>query len=468
MAPPQSILVIDDEDSICLAFEQFFSRRQWKVYLAATAADGLALCRQAAPDVVFLDVRLPDRSGLDLLPDLRALNAGVVVITAYGGLQSVVRAIQGKAFDFLVKPLDLDKAYALAERILQNRRLPAAVEPAATDDPEIVGNSEAMREVYKLIARAAASDSPVLIQGETGTGKELVARAIHRYSPLGKGPFVAVNCGAIPENLVESELFGHVRGAFTGAEGDRQGRFVSADGGTLLLDEVGELPPAAQVKLLRVLEDGLVEPVGSSKSLRVHVRILASTNRNLTDEMDKGRFRRDLYYRLAVLHIYLPPLRDRRDDIEALADHFLGQSRPPAATNVDGNARRPSLAAAAALDPKVREALLHHDWPGNVRELKNALEHALAIAPDRAIVVEDLPQSVARRPGDLPPDSNWLQFYAVQFASQLPGDEHRFHHTIEQVEAALIRDALQRFQNNQVQAAQYLGIHRNTIRQKMP
>ena len=452
MEPSQSILVIDDEDSICLAFEQFFSRRQWKVYLAATAAGGLALCKQAAPDVVFLDVRLPDRSGLDLLPDLRALNASVVVITAYGGLQSVVRAIQGKAFDFLVKPLDLDKAYALAERILRNRRQPAA-EPAATDDRDLVGDSDAMREVYKLIARAAAADSPVLIQGDTGTGKELVARAIHRYSPQANGPFVAVNCGAIPESLVESELFGHVRGAFTGAEGDRQGRFVSADGGTLLLDEIGELPAATQVKLLRVLEDGLVEPVGSSRSVRVNVRILASTNRNLTDEMDKGRFRRDLYYRLAVLHICLPPLRDRRDDIVSLTNYFLGKASPT---------------AAAAMDPSARDALFRHDWPGNVRELKNALEHALAIAPDRAIVAEDLPPSVTHRPGDQPPDPNPLQFHAVQFASQLPDAERRFHRTVEEVEAALIRDALQKFQNNQVQAAEYLGIHRNTIRQKMP
>ncbi|HAU36832.1 MAG TPA: hypothetical protein DCX07_03855 [Phycisphaerales bacterium] len=452
----KSILVIDDEDSICLAFRRFFEDRGWRVLTAATAGEGLATYLQSPACVVFLDVRLPDRSGLDLLGELTAHQADVVVITAYGGLDTVVRAIQGKAYDYLVKPLDLDKALALANRIRETRSAGGASEAGSARESRgtLIGNSPPMQEVYKLIARATASGSPVLIQGETGTGKELVARAIHQFSPRRDGPFVAINCGAIPGSLIESELFGHVRGAFTGAEADRAGKFESANGGCLLLDEIGELPLDVQVKLLRVLDTGVVERVGGSRPVRLDVRILAATNKNLADEVRQGRFRQDLYYRLAVLHISLPSLRERKGDIPLLAEHFLqsttGETVPP-----------------KSLSPGAMEALVNHPWPGNVRELKNAIEHAAAIAPARAILAEDLPGSVRFALPERERREDMLHRVVVDYATRAPSTAGRHSRTLEEVERALIDYAMKRHRGNQSEAAAYLGLHRNTLRNKI-
>jgi two-component system nitrogen regulation response regulator GlnG len=449
------MLVIDDEDAICLAFERFFQRRGWSVRTAAAAAEGRRAYEQAPPDIVFLDVRLPDRSGLELLEDLAGRGAAVVVITAYGGLETVVRALKGKAYDYLAKPIDLDKALSLANRVLAERVHEAPAESAAAGRGLLVGTSPAMQEAYKLIARAAGTTSPVLIQGETGTGKELAAVAIYQFSPRSNGPFVAINCGAIPEHLIESELFGHVRGAFTGADADRAGRFEAADGGSLLLDEIGDLPLPVQVKLLRVLDGGTIERVGSSKPVGLDVRIIAAANRELGNEVRSGRFRRDLYYRLAVLRITMPTLRDRREDIPVLAEHFLRRLTPPAADPP------PSLGADAV------EAMLRHDWPGNVRELKNAVDHALAVAPDRTIRAGDLPESV-RAGGAAPPGEDRLHDAVIRYATRLPDDEAQRHHrTLAEVERAMIRHAMKRHHGNQSEAAAYLGLHRNTLRNKL-
>lgn len=457
MEASPSLLVIDDEDSICLAFRRFFEPRGWTVRVAASARAGLAAYRQFPPTVVFLDVRLPDRSGLELLSDLGGGPSGVIVITAYGGFDTVVHAIQGKADDYLVKPIDLDKAFALADQIRETRLRSGT--PSAgnqNDKPELlVGDSPCMQEVYKRIARVAAATAPVLIEGPTGTGKELAARAIHQLGPRRGAPFVAFNCGAIPESLIESELFGHVRGAFTGAETDRTGRFESAAGGCVLLDEIGELPLATQVKLLRILDDGRIERVGSSKTIPLDVRVLAATNRNLTEEVERGRFRRDLYFRLAVLRISLPPLQERKQDLPSLAAHFLRLASAP-----DG--APPELSADA-----LRE-LLRHDWPGNVRELRSAMEHALTVAPGRTILPDDLPESVRRAGGVEAPDEKKFHAAVIEYAARLPGGvTDRCHRTLRQAERALILHALKRHGGNQSEAADYLGVHRNTLRGKL-
>ena len=383
----------------------------------------------------------------------------MIVITAYGGMRTVMRSMRGKAFDYLPKPLDLDRAVALAERARQSRAAPPEPPaPARTDGEEgpMVGASPAMQDVYKQIARIAALDAAVLVLGETGTGKELVARAIHEHSARSAGPFIAVNCGSLPEKLVESELFGHVRGAFTGADTDRTGRFQAADGGTLFLDEVGELPPDTQVKLLRVLDSQVIERVGSVDSIHLNVRMLAATNRDLTDDVRARRFRADLYYRLAVLHIRLPRLANRREDILPLARHFLASDAPP-----DG----PVL----HLDAETERALLAHAWPGNVRELRNAMTHAMAVAPSRRIRPDDLPETVRSRGMSAVPaggnDEDGAARRYIDGLSRTEGD--LYAKAVKPVEEALFRAAMNECRGNQSQAAALLGLHRNTLRKKL-
>ena len=456
MKNEKSILVIDDEDSICLAFKRFFEHRGWKVETAASVDNGLKKYLLSCHTVVFLDIHLPDKSGLELLEKLTGRGANVVMITAYGGLDTVVQAIQGKAYDYLSKPLDLDKALEAAGRILQSST--ATVHNNSNKSPDrsiIVGKSPAMQEVYKLVARAAASDSPVLIEGETGTGKELVASAIHRFSLRCDRPFVAVNCGAIPQNLIESELFGHVRGAFTGADFDRIGRFECAEGGTLLLDEIGELPLSSQVKLLRVLDNGIIERVGSSQPAQLNVRIIAATNRKLLDDANKGRFREDLFYRLSVLSISLPPLRRRIEDIPLLAHHFL-------------SAKYGSSTAVSGFTEMAIHALTQHYWRGNVRELRNAIEHAVAVAPDRPLAVEDLPLHI--RHGNLAgsQEEEFLKNAIVDYIKHAGNaNSGKYRGMLELAEHAMINHALERCKGNQSDAADYLGMHRNTLRKKI-
>jgi len=452
----RNILVIDDEEAICFAFRRYFERRGFSVVVCATGKEGLARFGEGSPDVVFLDVRLPDSNGLDLLDQLRQINprACVVVITAYGTLETVTRAIRGKAFDYLVKPLDLDRAAEIVAEALASREaasIPAAA-PADAETPRpdglLVGASPAMQEVYKRIGKVAQADAAVLVLGETGTGKELVARAIHEHSARRGGPFVAVNCGALPENLVESELFGYVRGAFSGADADKPGRFEAAAGGTLFLDEVAELPLAAQVKLLRFLDSRTVERLGSIRSIKLDVRVLAATNRDVRKAIEAGSFREDLFYRLAVVQIEMPPLSARGGDITELAEHFLAQR----------GGGRVHLSAAAA------EALQAHHWPGNVRELRNAVEHAAIVCGGDVILPQHLPAAVRAAAGPSPARQDEA---AEAYLSTLAPGPGQFARAIEPLERALIRRALAETNGNQSAAADLLGLHRNTLRNKL-
>jgi|WetSurMetagenome_2_1015567.scaffolds.fasta_scaffold88992_1 DNA-binding NtrC family response regulator len=450
------ILVIDDEEAICFAFQRYFQPRGYRVQVASTVAAGLAAYTKEPAEVVFLDVRLPDGDGLELLGRLCEMDpqARVIVITAHGSLQTVTRAIRGRAFEYLVKPIDLDRAGELVEQVRASREAvrtaappAAAPAPASDGEPVLVGRSPAIQEVFKRIGRVAESDSSVLILGETGTGKELVARAIHRHSRRRTGPFVAVNCGALPESLVESELFGYARGAFTGAAAAKEGRFEAADGGTLFFDEIGDLPLPAQVKLLRFLDSQTVERLGSVDPIGVDVRVLAATNQDLAAAMAAGRFRPDLYYRLAVTQIMLPRLAARIEDVQPLAQHFLAQ-------------RTPAGQAPPILSREAAAILDSYLWPGNVRELRNAVEHAAIASGGGPILPVHLPEAVRQGLS-----ATNLDTMIEEFAKSLGGQS--CHEVIDRLEKALIRRALAEAGGNQSVAAERLGLHRNTLRNKL-
>ena len=444
------ILVIDDEQSICVGFERFFSRRNFEVITCATGHAGLEYYSKITPDVVFLDVRLPDSNGLDILTEIlqRDPSANVVIITAYGDLDTVTTAVKNRAFDYLAKPLDLDKAFEIASRAVKINRVNTEAKKLQKSDgnPLIVGSSHVMQDVYKQIGMVANSSASVLILGQTGVGKDLVAQATHRNSPRNDKPFIAVNCGALPENLIESELFGHQKGAFTGADSDRAGKFESANGGTLFLDEVGELPHSAQVKLLRVLDNKTIERVGAVKSIDLDVRILAATNRDLYAEVQAGRFRSDLYYRLNVFHIKIPPLCNRKDDIVQISNYFLKQ-----------------LAPETHLSEQAIIALQNHSWPGNVRELRNAIHHSAVLAVSGAILPEHLPRSVFE-PAE--PVKNW-QEYLTCYLNSLPKSDNMYRYAVENLERELIQNALYKCNGNQSEASELIGLHRNTMRKKI-
>ncbi len=446
------ILVIDDEQTICRAFKRFFESRGWSVRTASSGGKGLEESARHRPDVIFLDVRLPDADGLDVLRRINESisDVAVVVITAYGTLEVAVRAVRSDAFDYLLKPIDLDRAAEVAARALQSRSesdRPSTV--TGGEDESFIGVSPAMQEVFRKIGLIAHSDSAVLISGATGTGKELAARAIHHHSDRRDKPFIAVNCGALPHSLIESELFGYVRGAFTGAEADKPGRFELADGGTLFLDEVAEMSPAAQVKLLRVLDTQTVERLGSVNSINVNVRVIAATNRDLGEEINSGRFRRDLFYRLAVVRIEMPPLRSRSEDIIPLGEHFLALS---------AGDKRPQLSEQA------KQAMMDYDWPGNVRELRNAMEHAAVIAGRGPVRAEHLPTNItsgaAKGVGNM---EKMLDDYISAIADG--GEMHK--RATEALERRLIRYALEKCGDNRSRAAEMLGLHRNTLREKI-
>lgn len=447
-----NVLVIDDEEAICSAFARFFRSRGWSVETASTGREGLARYAARRPDVVFLDVRLPDGSGLDFLRDLRESDpeGRIILITAFGDMDVVLNAAKAQAFEYLPKPIDLDDAFALAERAVVRPVEPAA-ETAPVQAGNLIGRSALMQRVFKQIARLARADASVLILGATGTGKEMVARAIHENSPRHGAPFVAVNCGSLPDSLVESELFGHVRGAFTGADADRTGRFEAADGGTLLLDEIGELPHAAQVKLLRVLDTGLIERVGSVESRNLDVRILAATNRNLEEAIADGRFRSDLYYRIATVRIELPALSQRKEDIPDLVRHFISLASARTGTPF-------------SFDDGFLQSLAAHDWPGNVRELRNAVEYACLMSPNGRLTAADLADEILSRRISLARRLQLLNAYLDTFP---PTPGGALDEAVEPIEEELIRRALALTSGNRSEAAAWLGIHRNTLRNKL-
>ncbi len=459
---PGSILIIDDEEPIAWALRRAFEREKYRVGVAATAEDGLAQARKSPPDVVFLDVRLPGMDGLTALAELRKIapNAAVIVITAHGNLNTAVKAVEGGAFDYLAKPFDLAQAMDAAKRAITRGAEPPASQPGLAPDSDIdlspdaiVGRSPVMQTVFKRIALVAPTAACVLVTGESGTGKELVARAVHAHSSRRAKPFLPVHVAALNPNLVESDLFGHVKGAFTGADKSRDGLLTLATGGTVFLDELADIPLPVQAKLLRVLERQEVIPVGAGEASPVDVRIVSATHADLSAAVRDGRFRHDLFYRLNVYPIHLPPLRDRVDDIPALAEHFL---------------RKFGVANPAAILPADTLAFLKvRPWPGNVRELRNALEHAAIEARGGSLRPEHFPEpaavsgpaGIADRIKSLV--AEWVRERTSNRDAE-PADLHQ--QLLDTVEPALLDEVLRQLDGNRLAAARWLGLARATVR----
>jgi two-component system nitrogen regulation response regulator GlnG len=461
------LLVVDDEPSICWGIQQLGESLGHEVFTASTAEAGLELAAAHRPDVVVMDVRLPGMDGLSAIDQLR-LRLGsvpIIVITAYGDLQTAVTAVQKGAFEYLVKPFDLEQVEQVLGRALARETADEVEAQDADHVAGLVGRSAAMQEAFKRIALAAASEANVLLSGESGTGKELAARAIHRFSSRGQGPFVAVNVASLSPSLAESELFGHVRGAFTGAEQDRAGLLAQADGGTLFLDEVADIPLTTQVKLLRAIEHGEVIPVGSNVPVSTNFRLVSATHQNLLRVVDENQFRHDLYFRICTFRIDLPPLRERRDDIVPLAEHFLGLLMARASSHgVD--AARPRLSAA------IKEELARRDWYGNVRELRNAIEHAVVLSRGANLMPEHLPAPVDAPRGEGAVDDperiaalvgDWA---AAKLESE-PTTAELHNELLKLVEPPLLEEALKHSHGQYVAAAKRLGLHRTTVKKKL-
>ncbi len=457
MKTPPVVLVVDDEPAICWGLEKMLVQDGYRVLTASSAEEGLTLAREHTPALVLLDVRLPGEDGISALPKFRqaTADAPVIVMTAFGDLAVAVGAVQNGASDYLTKPFSLEDAGTAIRRTLRARKeAPQSNADAATDDPSmLVGKSRAMQQVFRQIALVADSDLSVLVSGETGTGKELVAAAIHRHSGRCQKPYLAIAPVTLNESVIESELFGHVKGAFTGAAEDRQGLFELADGGTVLLDEIADLPMSAQVKLLRVIEQGEFTAVGDVRPRKCDTRVIAATNRDLQRAVDEGRFREDLLYRLAAVSIRLPPLRQRKDDVAPLCKFFLRRIGYPAAD--------------AAIDQPLAAALSERDWWGNVRELRNAVEHASVIARGRPLELSDFPPPQAAR------QKAGQTFAAIQAwtAEQLSGADESSHDLYERflsaTEPALLQTVLEHTGGNRAAAAELLGIHRGTLRDRL-
>ena len=444
MGEPFRILVADDEPAQRELVGGFLRKHGFEVTQAADGRQALARFKQEPFDLVLTDQKMPDLSGLELLEGVRAITpeAAVLIMTAYGTIETAVSAIKAGAADYLTKPVNLDellhRIHQVQERqrlLTENRELRDALVGRHRVEG-IIGESGQMQEVLSLVRRVAPSDATVLIRGESGTGKELIAKAIHFASPRASGPLVKVNCAALPETLIESELFGHEKGAFTGAASARKGRFELADGGSLFLDEVGDLPLHVQVKLLRVLQEREFERVGSSRPITVNVRLLTATHRDLEALVREGRFRDDLYYRINVITIALPPLRERREDLSLLIDHFLKTSAEKNDKTIRGVSR------------EAREALLRYDYPGNVRELENLIERAVVLSRDEVIGLADLPLS-------------------LQDAPQEPGTGAGIVAAVEGLERRMIREALAQANGVQTRAAELLGISERVLRYKL-
>ena len=438
------VLIVEDERTALQALGSLISDEGYEVLKAESGADGLRLARQEKPDLALLDIRLPDLDGLTLLERLRAENSGVAVIimTADTSSSNAIRATRLGAFDYVSKPIDDEHLLILIQRALEYRRLEREVatlrkrsEPVAI--PGMVGHSLAMQEVYKLIGRVSGSDATVLITGESGTGKELVANAIHEFSSCAQGPLVKVNCAAIPEHLLESELFGHEKGAFTNALARRIGRFEQAQNGSLFLDEIGDLPLSLQAKLLRAIQEHTIERLGSNTPVSVRFRLIVATSRDLAAGVYAGSVREDLYFRLNVVNIHLPALRNRKEDLPILVQRFLSRSDRPVTVRQD------------ALDK-----IMTHDWPGNVRELENVVTRAIVLAPGGVITPEcvQFPQLA------VPANESWL--------SHIPFREG-YWEVIRKVQAELLRASLAETQGNKTEAARILGVQRRLLYEKL-
>jgi two-component system, NtrC family, response regulator HydG len=444
------ILVADDEPAVRFALSELLGDAGHDVRVAEHAPAALAALDGEAADVVISDLNMPAMNGLALLEEVRTRHPATlfILLTAHGDERLAVESLKLGAWHYIPKPFDNDEVLAIIERareVLALRRENRRLREELSAPGGIIGKAPALRDALRIVDRVASTDVTVLITGESGTGKEVFARALHDQGKRRTAPFVALNCAALPADLIESELFGHVRGAFTGAERDRDGVFVAADGGTLLLDEIGELAPQAQAKLLRALEERTVTPVGSNRSVSVDARIIAATNRPLAELSRTGAFREDLLYRLSVVQLHLPPLRERREDVGPLATHFIAHFAE--------RHGRPAL----PLDESARRALLAHDWPGNVRELRNAIERAVVMAEGEAIGLRDLPSTIASSSAPLRPvDAALAELSFADARSR----------ALEAFERSFLLASLERHGGNVSATARALGVHRQSL-QKM-
>ncbi|HOE10691.1 MAG TPA: sigma-54 dependent transcriptional regulator [bacterium] len=445
-----SVLVVDDEAGMRHILNKLLSGKGYSVFTAESAHEALELARKDHPDIAFLDIRIPDMNGLELLTALKSQDPDLVVImmTAFGTVETAVQAIKSGAYEYITKPFENDKILVMAANAVERRRLIDRTRRLTEEVQDrrafegLIGRSKSMQELYALIKRVAATESTVLIMGESGTGKEVVARAIHAQSPRADKRFVPVNCGALPRDLIESELFGHEKGAFSGAHQRRIGLVEAADRGTLFLDEIADLPADLQVKILRVIEQKEIRRVGSVTDIKVDVRLLSATNRDLEADVKSGRFREDLYYRLSIVPIRIPPLRERTEDIPLLAQHFIEQFNKKMNRSVCGTT------------PAAMRLLREYPWPGNVRELENTIERALVLRDQGEICEEDLPIQLRRQPPE-----------AVNDTYLLDQSELTFQQAREAFERSYLESLLKANDNNVTRSAMLAGLSRRRLQE---
>jgi len=471
-APKIRILIAEDELSLRTILKKLFSKKGYDVDTAGDGQVALNKLKEQTFDLAILDIKMPSLSGLEVLESLKKIQTKttIIIMTAQDTMRNAVDAMKLGAYDYITKPFELEELEMIVDKALEARRLTEEVKSLKQEiesrldrEAKIVGSSRAVREIYKTIGKVSPSDVSILITGESGTGKELIAKAIHQNSQRSAGPFVAVNCAAIPKDLLESELFGYRKGAFTGAEENRPGYFEMANRGTLFLDEIGDLPASLQGKLLRVLQEREVQRLGSSEAKSVDIRILAATNQNLERMVQEKKFREDLFFRLNVIPIHLPPLRERKEDIPILSEYFLGK------LGVELGAQAKNLA------PEAMQLLLQNNWPGNIRELENVLKRAAILSAHDILNVEDFSFFLARKPEATNQQigamglEEIIEIKLEGFLSRLNDLEmnNLFETVLEMAERPLIRLILKQTGYNQIRAAKVLGINRNTLRKKI-
>jgi two-component system response regulator AtoC len=481
--PQRSVLVVDDEPEIRSLLSDLLGEEGYEVRTATTGAEAIEAVGKDLPDLVMMDVKLPDQDGIAVLKHLKREHSEleVIVMTAFGGSSTAIKAMEHGAYDYVTKPFEIDDLLATLKRVFEHADMSQEVSTlrlelgkSAAERERIVGASKPMLEVFKLIGKVAPSEATVLVTGESGTGKELIAEALHRASKRNPHPLVKVSCAALPETLLETELFGHEKGSFTGAMTMRKGRFETANKGTIFLDEIGEMTLGTQTKLLRILQEREFERIGSNTPIKIDIRVIAATNRNLAEEVQKGKFREDLYYRLNVIHIHMPPLRERKDDIPLLVEHFLVKFR-----HAPG-------AIPTSISEDALQRLMEYDWPGNVRELENAIERAVVLSRGNPITVDQLPfgdqreardrSRLAERRSRLEADEVALENDEAAAAAAEAADAGNgaggtnggsFKDRVAELEKQLIKEALDRAGGNRTKAAEELGIYRRLLYAKI-